>query len=85
MLFRSAGHPQVAAALRGMGAVTAGLIIATGLRLISALDQHPLGKPLALGIAALCFIAVGVFRIPLFYVLPVLGGGCWIWVVRRLR
>ena len=80
-----AGHPQVAAALRGMGAVTAGLIIATGLRLISALDQHPLGKPVALGVAALCFIAVGIFRIPLFYVLPVLGGGCWIWVARRLR
>src|SRR3954467_9352493 len=33
-----ADNPQVAGALRGMGAVAAGLIIATGIKLISALE-----------------------------------------------
>src|SRR4029453_11521229 len=38
-----AGNPHVAGALRGMGAVAAGLITATGLKLVSALGKHPLG------------------------------------------
>ena len=37
------GTPHVASALRVMGAVAAGLIGATGLKLIPALKQHPLG------------------------------------------
>jgi len=72
-----AGNPQVAGALRGMGAVAAGLIAATGLRLSSALRNHPLGKPLCalLGVAA--FVAIALLRVPLAYVLLVLGGaGC---------
>ena len=38
-----ASHPGVAGALRGMSAVAAGLIIATGLRLFGALKSNPLG------------------------------------------
>src|SRR4051812_33781564 len=38
-----ADNPQVAGALRGMGAVAAGLITATGLKLMSAVRNHPLG------------------------------------------
>jgi chromate transporter len=38
-----AGNPHVAGALRGMGAVAAGLITATGLKLMGALKKHPLG------------------------------------------
>ena len=35
-----AGNPQVAGALRGMGAVAAGLIAATGLKLVPALRKN---------------------------------------------
>jgi len=39
-----ANHPGVVGALRGMGIVTAALIMAAGLKLIPALKSHPLGK-----------------------------------------
>lgn len=36
--------PAIQAALRGMGAVVAGLIIATGMKLIPALRKNPIGR-----------------------------------------
>jgi chromate transporter len=72
-----ANNPQVAGALRGMGAVAAGLITATGLKLLPALKKNVMGVPLctALGIAS--FAAIAVLRLPLLWVLVVVGGiGC---------
>lgn len=66
-------HPGVAGALRGMGAVAAGLIISSGLRLLPSLKHHPLGILLCCLLGGLCLIAIAVFRWPLLYVLPVLG------------
>lgn len=68
-----ASHPGVAGALRGMSAVAAGLIAATGLKLASTLKKHPLRLPLCIAIAAACFIAVALLHLPLMLVLPVLG------------
>ncbi|MBE7942091.1 MULTISPECIES: chromate transporter [Ramlibacter] len=69
-----AGVPQVEGALRGMGAVTAGLITATGLKLTAALRTHPLGPlPCAL-LAAATFVAIALLRWPLGWVLLGLGG-----------
>jgi chromate transporter len=66
--------PQVQGALRGMGAVTAGLITATGLKLSPALGRNPLGwLPCAL-LVVLTFVAIGLLRIPLVWVLLSLGG-----------
>lgn len=67
------GHPGVAGALRGMGAVAAGLITATGLKLMGALKLHPLGLPLCIALAVLCFIGIALLRLPLVYVLLGLG------------
>ncbi len=73
-----AGHPAVAGALRGMGAVAAGLIVATGLKLLPALKTNPLKPALCAALGAACFIAIAVLRWPLLPVLLVLGGlGCW--------
>jgi len=69
-----AGVPQVAAALRGMGAVAGGLIAATGIKLIPQLRKHPLGLPLSLAFMALVFAAVAVWRLPLIGVLVIVGG-----------
>jgi chromate transporter len=60
-------------ALRGMGAVSAGLIAAVGLKLISVLRSNPMGMPVCIGLAATSFAAVGLLRWPLAYVL--LGTG----------
>ena len=60
-------------ALRGMGAVSAGLIAAVGLKLIGALRGNPMGMPVCLALAAASFVGVGVLRWPLVMVL--LGTG----------
>ena len=68
-----ADHPAVAGALRGMGAVAAGLIAATGLKLFGALQKNVLGLPLCTALGVLCCIAVALLRLPLGYVLLGLG------------
>lgn len=60
-------------ALRGMAAVSAGLIAAVGLKLIGALKSNPMGMPVCIGLAILSFVGVGVLRWPLAWVL--LGAG----------
>jgi len=67
-------YPAVQGALRGMGAVSAGLIAATGIKLIPGLRKTILGPVVctALGLAAL--LAVAWLRLPLAWVLLVLGG-----------
>ncbi|MEB0137785.1 MULTISPECIES: chromate transporter [unclassified Undibacterium] len=79
-----ADHPGVAGALRGMSAVTAGLIFASGLKLLPALKRHPLGQRFALCISAFCFVCIALLRLPLVYVLLVLGPLVWFLVYRKL-
>ena len=70
-------QPYIVGALRGMGAIAAGLIIATGIKLASALKSSPLGMPLCGALGVACFIAIALLRWPLAYVLLGLGGiGC---------
>ena len=68
--------------LRGMGAVSAGLIIATGIKLAPALQSNPMGRWVCIGIAVFSFVGIGVLRLPLAWVL--LGAGTlaclWAWV-----
>jgi len=74
-----AGNPQVAGALRGMGAVAAGLITATGIKLSGALARHPLGVPACIGMGALAFVGIALLKWPLAWVLLGLGGvSCWL-------
>ncbi|WP_374671341.1 chromate transporter [Acidovorax temperans] len=68
-----ASQPAVAGALRGMGAVAAGLIAGMGLKLSSTLRKHPLGLAVCVGVVALTVIAMAVLRWPLFWTLPSVG------------
>ena len=79
-----AGHPGVAGALRGMGAVAAGLIAATGLKLFGALLKNVLGLRLCIGFGVLCFIAIALLRWPLAYVLFGLGSAACLLAYRKL-
>ncbi|RST53266.1 chromate transporter [Variovorax sp. MHTC-1] len=79
-----AGNPQVAGALRGMGAVAGGLIAATGIKLIPALRRHPLGFGVCLGFVALVFGAIAFARIPLGWVLLAVGGVTCMWTWKRI-
>ncbi|MEY3474717.1 MAG: hypothetical protein RL087_1175 [Pseudomonadota bacterium] len=78
-------HPQVAGALRGMGAVAAGLITATGLKLVPALRRHPLGVPMCATVAVLCFALVALARVPLAWVLLGVGGASCVITWHRLK
>lgn len=74
-----AAHPGLQGALRGMGAVAAGLIAATGLKLFGALQKNVLGLALCVTLGILCFVAIALLRWPLVYVLLGLGGlACWV-------
>jgi chromate transporter len=79
-----AANPHVAGALRGMGAVAAGLITATGLKLLPALQKNVMGLPLctALGIAS--FVAIAWLKLPLAGVLVALGAVACIAAYRKL-
>lgn len=79
-----AGHPAVAGALRGMGAVAAGLIAGVGLKLAMALGKHPLGRWGCALLAALTFGGMALLRLPLAWVLPVLGGVACVLTWRRI-
>lgn len=79
-----AGNPQVANALRGMGAVAAGLITATGLKLAGALQKHPLGLALCALLGVGTFVAIALLRLPLLWVLLGLGGVSCVLTWRKL-
>ena len=74
-----ADNPVAQGALKGMGAVSAGLIIATGLKLSTAFKQNPLGMNVAWLLVLATFVSVGLFRLPLLWVLSAIGLiGCWL-------
>lgn len=77
--------PQVQNAMRGVSAVTAGLIAATGLKLIPALRGHPMGPVLCTLFAAVTFAAVALFRLPLLWVLLTVGVASALWTYRALQ
>ncbi len=66
-------NPMVAGALKGMGAVSAGLIIGSAIKLIPTLKNNPIGVPVCAAIALIAFAAVALLRWPLVWVLLVLG------------
>ncbi|MGK5069483.1 Chromate transport protein [compost metagenome] len=74
---RFGDNAQMAGALRGMAAVSAGMIAATGVKLAAALGKHPLPLWLTLSICVLGVLMVAILRWPLIYILLGLGGiGC---------
>jgi len=78
-------NPHVAGALRGMGAVAAGLIMATGLKLVTALRTSVLGIPLCALLGAAAFIAIAWMKLPLLWVLLGVGGVGWALAWSRLK
>jgi len=80
-----ASHPGVAGALRGMAAVAAGLIAATGLKLFGALQNNVLGRALCVAFGLLCFAAIALLRWPLAYVLLGLGSVACVIAFQKLK
>lgn len=76
--------PGVAGALRGMGAVAAGLVVATALRLSGTLAANALGPWRCSALGAAVFAGVGLMRWPLVAVLAVLAPLACLWAWARL-
>lgn len=84
-LFASvADLPMAQGALKGMGAVSAGLIAAVGLKLISALKTNVMSAVVCIALAAITFVAIAIFRIPLVWVLLGLGTLATAWAYRQI-
>ena len=69
-----ADNPLVAGALRGMGAVAAGLVIATALKLSRTFQTNPLGRPVGIALALATAVLVGGLRWPMVGVVLAVGG-----------
>ena len=76
--------PAVAGALRGMGAVSAGLIVGTALKLGAALRANPMGIGACAALFGLTFGAIALLRWPLPWVLLALGSIACTFSWRRL-
>ena len=70
--------------LRGMGAVSAGLITAVGLKLLPALKKNAMGAPACWALMALTFAAIAFLRVPLVWVLLGIGGLACLWAWKRM-
>ena len=77
-------HPAVAGALRGMGAVAAGLIAGVGIKLFASIRNHPLGRAQCAVLAGLTMVAMAVLQWPLYWILPVIGGAACVLTWRRI-
>ena len=77
-------HPAMAGALRGMGAVAAGLIGGMAIKLGTALRQHLLGWQMACALTLITALAIAGLRIPLPWVLLVVGGAACVLSWHRL-
>ncbi|WP_082493073.1 chromate transporter [Acidovorax sp. Leaf160] len=76
--------PAVAGALRGMGAVAAGLVAGVGCKLAAPLARHPLGRWVCGALALATFVAMVVLRLPLAWILLIVGGAACVLSWRSL-
>ena len=74
-----ADWPSVTGALRGMGAVAAGLIIATAAKLARSLKRNPLGIPTSFGLGAATLVMVGFLRWPMVWWCSAWARWAWRW------
>jgi chromate transporter len=80
-----ADSADVQGALRGMGAVAAGMITANGFKLWPALKTNVLGTHVCIALSAITFISIALLRIPMVWVLLGLGGLASLWANRLLK
>jgi chromate transporter len=81
----SAHIAAVAGAVRGMGAVAAGLIGAAAIKMLSGLRHNLLGAPLCAALIVLTFVAVGLLRWPMVYTVLGLGLPAFVYAWQLVR
>ena len=81
---RYAMYPEVVDALRGMSAVSAGLIAASGLKMLRTFSSLPLSIITATLFCAACFASVALLKLPLILVLLAFGVPACMLTYRKL-
>jgi chromate transporter len=80
---RIAATPVAAGAIRGMGAVAAGLVFAMAIKLAPTLKKNPLPLAPCAAAALATWVLVGGLRVPMVWVVLGLGGAmvmiAWRW------
>lgn len=77
-------QPLVTGALRGMGVVSAALVLGIAVRLGASLRASPLGLPACAVLVCTTALAVGYLRWPLAWVVLGLGAAAMAWAWRSL-
>ncbi len=80
-----ADNAVVAGALKGMAAVSAGLIAGTALRLSSALKANVMGVGVCTAIGLITFSSVAILRLPQVWVLLIVGLSSCLYAAYLLR
>jgi chromate transporter len=80
-----ATHPVAQGAIRGMGAVSAGLIFAMAAKLAPTLKKNPLPLPLCAAALLAAWALVGALRVPLSWLVLGLGGAMVLFAAWWLR
>jgi len=75
----------IAGAVKGMGAVAAGLIGAVGLKLFASIKTSPVGKLGFTAVSIISFVMVALLRIPLMWTIACVGIPSIYWTYWRLR
>ena len=75
---------SVVGAMRGMGAVAAGLAIAAGVKLAFNSKGSVLSPVVSIGVGTICFVTIAFLRWPLHYVLATLGSLACFLAYRKL-
>jgi len=85
MLFTGISNlPMAQGALRGMGAVVAGLIAATGLRMIEGLRDNAMGPLVCTALGVGAFLLIALLRLPLAWAVLGLGSLACLWAWRQI-
>ncbi len=79
-----AANPVVSAALAGMAASAAGMVVGAALRLVPDIKVNPVGKLIWILILIVTFATVGVFKFSMFIVLPSIGIPVCLWAYYQI-
>ncbi|MCD8338812.1 MAG: chromate transporter [Burkholderiales bacterium] len=74
----------VSAALMGMAASAAGMVVGAALRLVPDFMENPIGKLAWLVLLVITFVLVALYKISMLYVLPLVGIPAIIWAYYRI-
>ncbi len=79
-----ASNPVVSAALAGMAASASGMVIGAAIKLVPNIKSNIIGKPVWILLLAVTFISVGLFKMSMIKVLPLVGIPAFFWALYRI-